>query len=81
MNGWIKIERDITSHWIFQDSWKFRNWIDLLTMVNYQDKKIELNGQIFVCKPWRNFEINSNISHKMEMFQIEGQEVFKVVTK
>jgi hypothetical protein len=50
MNGWIKINRDITSHWIFVDSWKFRNWIDLLTMVNYQDKKIELNGQLFVCK-------------------------------
>ena len=26
MNGWIKINRDITSHWIFEDSWKFRNW-------------------------------------------------------
>ena len=50
MNGWIKIDRDVTSHWIFVDSWKFRNWIDLLTMVNYQDKKVELNGQIFLCK-------------------------------
>ena len=29
MNGWIKIDRDITSHWLFEDSWKFKKRLRL----------------------------------------------------
>ena len=50
MSGWIKIDRQISNHWIFNDSWKFRNWIDLILMVNHRDKKVEINGTLFMCK-------------------------------
>ena len=50
MSGWIKIDRKIQEHWIFNDSWKFRNWIDLILMVNHRDNKVELNGTLFNCK-------------------------------
>lgn len=50
MKSWIKIDREITSHWIFDDPWKFRNWIDLLTLVNHTEQKINIKGVILTCK-------------------------------
>lgn len=50
MSGWIKLERDITSHWIFKDEWKFRNWIDLLVLVNHSEQKVNIKGTVLTCK-------------------------------
>ena len=50
MKSWIKLDREITSHWIFNDAWKFRNWIDLLTIVNHTEQKINIKGVVFTCK-------------------------------
>jgi DNA replication protein DnaD len=50
MSGWIRIDRDITSHWIFKDEWKFRNWIDLLTLVNHSEQKVNIKGMVLTCK-------------------------------
>jgi hypothetical protein len=50
MNGWIKISRSVFDHWIFTDPWKFRNWIDLIGMVNFTDQKVEINGMLLICK-------------------------------
>jgi DNA replication protein DnaD len=50
MSGWIRIDRDITSHWIFKDEWKFRNWIDLITLVNHSEQKVNLKGTVLTCK-------------------------------
>jgi DNA replication protein DnaD len=49
MSGWIKLDREITSHWIFEDSWKFRNWIDLLTLVNHSKQKVNIKGTVLTC--------------------------------
>lgn len=49
MNGWIKIERAITEHWIYDDPWKFRAWIDLLVLANHAEHKVNLKNQIYVC--------------------------------
>ena len=38
--GWIKLNRQITEHWIFEDAERFRAWVDLLLMVNHEGKKI-----------------------------------------
>jgi DNA replication protein DnaD len=49
MSGWIKLDREITSHWIFKDAWKFRNWIDLLTLVNHSEQKVNIKGTVLTC--------------------------------
>lgn len=48
--GWIKIDRRIQEHWIFQDSWRLKNWLDLIMMVNHKENKILINGTLFTCK-------------------------------
>lgn len=50
MAGWIKISRDIQSHWIYQDSEKLKWWIDLLLLANFEDKKVTIKFRVFDCK-------------------------------
>ena len=48
--GWIKLDRAICDHWIFDDAWKFRAWIDLLLLANHEDKKVNIDNMVFTCR-------------------------------
>ena len=50
MAGWIKISRDINSHWIWSDPIKLRWWLDILLTVNFEDKKTSIGYKVFECK-------------------------------
>lgn len=49
-NGYVKINRSVLEHWIFKDAWKFRCWIDLISLANYSEQKTEISGVLMVCK-------------------------------
>jgi hypothetical protein len=46
MAGWIKIHRDITNHWIFQDAEKFKWWIDMILLASHEEKKTLVGGKL-----------------------------------
>lgn len=48
--GWIKIDRGIQEHWLWQNSEYLKAWLDLIMLANYEDKKIPYKGEIIVCK-------------------------------
>jgi ribosomal protein S25 len=50
MSGYVKINRSVLEHWIFRDPWKFRCWIDLISLANYSDQKTEIGGILMLCK-------------------------------
>ena len=50
MSGWIKIHRDITEHWIFQDAEKFKWWMDMLFLASYEDNKTIVKNQLAEVK-------------------------------
>ena len=50
MAGWIKVHRDITKHWIFQDAEKFKWWMDLLIMASYEDDKLLVGDSLITLK-------------------------------
>lgn len=50
MEGWIKVERAIVEHWVFQDAEYFRAWMLLLIMANHKDAKILVSGKPTVIK-------------------------------
>ena len=50
MAGWIKIHRDITKHWIFQDAEKFKWWIDLLLTASHEDNKFLMGDRLIEVK-------------------------------
>lgn len=50
MNGWIKLHKSITEHWLWDDPVILRAWLDLLMSVNYTDKKVLFNGKLIIVK-------------------------------
>ena len=48
--GWIKLHRKIVDNWIWNDPEKLRAWLDILLMVNHEDKEIPVNGKIVTIK-------------------------------
>jgi hypothetical protein len=50
MAGWIKIHREITKHWIFQDAEKFKWWIDMIFLASYEDNRTVIGNKIVEVK-------------------------------
>jgi Fe-S cluster biosynthesis and repair protein YggX len=52
MAGWVKVHRDIQNCWIWEDKPFSRGqaFIDLILMVNHEDKKIMFNGSLIDIK-------------------------------
>lgn len=51
--GWIALHREITENWLWQDKEPFDKraaWIDLLLMVNHENKKILFDGNLVEVK-------------------------------
>lgn len=46
MCGWIKLQRDIMSHWIAQDNEYLAVWIRMLAEANYEPQTKMFNGQV-----------------------------------
>lgn len=44
--GWIKLHRDITEHWVYQDPLLLQMWITLLCYANYEPRDIPVNNQM-----------------------------------
>lgn len=40
MTGWIKLHRQIMEHWIWEDSKRFKWWMEILLLTNHTDKSI-----------------------------------------
>jgi hypothetical protein len=49
MSGWIKLHRDINSHWIWSNSDYFKWWVDILLEVNHTPAKVLIKGKIYSC--------------------------------
>ena len=49
MSGWIKLNREINSHWVFQNSDYFKWWVDILLEVNYAPAKVVIKGKVYEC--------------------------------
>lgn len=48
--SFIKINRKIFEHWIFDNPVYFKAWIDLIGMANYEPSKCVINNQIFIVE-------------------------------
>jgi uncharacterized phage protein (TIGR02220 family) len=49
MSGWIKLHREINSHWIWSNSDYFKWWIDILLEVNHTPAKVLIKGKVYNC--------------------------------
>lgn len=53
--GWIKLDRAILDHWIWQDEKYFRRWMSILLLVNHTEKKFPVGNELFVCGQGESF--------------------------
>lgn len=49
-SGWICLHRKIRDNWIWDDPEKLRAWIDILLMVNHEDRQIPFEGHIITIR-------------------------------
>ena len=47
MSGWIKLHRNIKTHWIWSDPVKLQCWVDILITVNHAPAKGNVVMQLF----------------------------------
>ena len=50
MEGWISLHRSIEKNWLWEDKpfSKGQAWVDILLMVNHEDKKVALGNDLIV---------------------------------
>lgn len=46
MAGFIKLDRSIFTHWIFQDAEKFRAFVDLIQLARWKDEKLIIGNEL-----------------------------------
>lgn len=50
MEGWIKISRDITNHWLWTDANRLKWWIDMLLIAAWGDKQVLHDTHLFTLR-------------------------------
>lgn len=48
--SFIKINRKIFNHWVFDDPWSFKAWIDLIGMANYEPSHCIIKAKKFTIQ-------------------------------
>lgn len=48
--GWICLDRNILSHWVYEDPVIFKIWIWILLNANHEDKKVTIGGELVTIK-------------------------------
>lgn len=79
--GWLKIDRDIQSHWIWNDPVKFQWWIDILITVNFEDKKTSIGFKVFECKRGESLISLLSWSKKWKVSKSVVNAFFKMLEK
>lgn len=50
MGGWIKLDRAMLEHWVWQDADTLKMWLEMLMRANFEDKKRLFNGRLIDIK-------------------------------
>lgn len=68
MNGWIKVSRSLSEHWLWHDEPFSRGqaWIDLLMLADYKDNKVAYKGEIIDSK---RGDVNRSITYLADRWQ------------
>lgn len=91
MSGWIKVHRQLESHWIWQKPEYLKWWIDILMQANIEPKKVLIKGQlievnrgevIYSYETWANrWKINkSKVLRFLKMLEKDSMIVLKSET-
>lgn len=63
-NGWIKLDRDIQSHWVYTDAFIFKAWIDILLTANHKESKLVFDGNLLTIQRGQHLTSIRKISER-----------------
>lgn len=72
--GWIKINREIVNHWLWQDAERLKWWLDLLFMAQWDDKKVLHDSHLFTLK---RGQIIASVAFLCERWEKSNKTVIK----
>ena len=72
--GWIKLNRNIINHWVFQDAERFKWWLDLLFMAQWEDTEVIHDTHRFTLK---RGQMIASISYFTERWKRNHQTIRK----
>lgn len=72
--GWIKINREIVNHWLWQDAERLKWWLDLLFLANWDDKKVLHDSHLFTLK---RGQIIASVAFLCERWEKSNKTVIK----
>jgi len=47
--GWIKLHRQIMTHWIYENAEYYKAWTTILMMVNHEGNEILIDKEVYAC--------------------------------
>jgi len=65
MQGWIKLNRSITEHWIWTNEKYLKYWLIILLKVNHEAKKFTVGAALHTCYPGQSYR---SIQHWTNLF-------------
>lgn len=76
MNGWIKIHKSIMAHWLWDDPFTLKAWMDILLNANYADKKTMFDGNLITVNTG---QIITSIRKLSERWGCSKEKVSKIL--
>lgn len=77
MSGWIRLERGIVDHWMWEDAEAVKLWLYLLLNANYVDKTRAFNGSVVSVKRGQLIYGRKAVSRKLGIGEAKLRRVMK----
>lgn len=76
-NGYIKISRSISSHWLWQDAERLRWWLDLLLLASWEDTETIHDAHRFTLK---RGQLIASVAFLKERWKVSHPTVIKFLS-
>ena len=79
--GFIKLDRSIFEHWIFQDAEKFRAFVDLIQLARWRDEKLLIGNEVVLIPRGSYYTSELKLADRWGWSRKKIREFFKLLEK
>ena len=77
--GYIKLFRSTRNHWIWNNPYHFKWWLDILMTANDEDEKVSIGMQVIECKRGQAIISLSNWARRWGVSKSKVQRFLKML--
>ena len=79
--GFIKLDRSIFEHWIFQDAEKFKAFVDLIQLARWKEEKLLVGNELLIVPRGSYYTSELKLSEKWKWSRKKVREFLKLLEK